>query len=530
VFAKWPIRKRLLTGVALLLAAVALLSWSGMYGLYAYRSLVKSLGCVSEFRLATQLAQCVGDLRVAAYELLAATRVESPPGYDGPPPEMRAARGEFRRQLQRARHAVRQYREGDVEQPSVLLTIGDSPQALQTLDTIARSLEWIEQAERRAGATLDPALAETLLGESERMQGLVGAYPGYLYQEVADYADGVRDRYRTFIGLAWTTAALAAVVFVLLVRLAVGAVVRPLGALVQGGRRLAEGQFEHRIPLQGKDEMAELAAAMNALGERFVAIRSDLDRRVKQRTRQLIRAQRWATIGFLAAGVSHEINNPLASIAISAESLERQLRGTSLCDMPPQQQELVAQYVRRIQHEADRCRQITRKLLDCSQMGDERHREPTDLVPLVRHAIEVLGPLGKYRSKHIVWHAPAGVPQVDVNPQEMQQVVLNLLSNALESTGPQGYVEIRLEAHAGNVELIVQDDGCGMTEEVLEHLFEPFFTRRPVGEGTGLGLSIAHRIVTAHGGQIEASSAGPGRGAQFVVRLPACPVRLAEAA
>lgn len=530
MFAKWPIRKRLLTGVALLLAAVALLSWSGMYGLYAYRSLVKSLGCVSEFRLATQLAQCVGDLRVSAYELLAAARVELPPGYDGPPLDMRAARGEFRRQLQRARDAVREYRESDTQQPAVLLTIGESPQARQTLDTIARSLEWMQQAEQRAGETLDPALAETLLGEAERMQGLVGAYPGYLYQDVADYADRVRDRYRTFIGLAWTTAALAAVVFLLLVRLAVGGVVRPLGVLVQGGRRLAEGQFEHRVPLEGKDEMAELAAAMNAMAERFVAIRSDLDRRVQQRTRQLIRTQRWATIGFLAAGVSHEINNPLASIAISAESLERQLRGVPLRDMDPQQQELVEQYVLRIQREADRCRQITRKLLDCSQMGDDRHREPTDLAHLARHAIDVLGPLGKYRGKTITLHAEAATPPVDANPQEMQQVVLNLLSNALESTGPDGQVEIRVQARDGAVELTLQDDGCGMTEEVLEHLFEPFFTRRPVGQGTGLGLSIAHRIVTAHGGRIEASSAGPGRGARFTVRLPASGTRRAQAA
>jgi signal transduction histidine kinase len=261
-----------------------------------------------------------------------------------------------------------------------------------------------------------------------------------------------------------------------------------------------------------------------------VAIRSDLDRRVKQRTRQLIRTQRWATIGFLAAGVSHEINNPLASIAISAESLERQLRGAPLRDMDPQQQELVEQYVLRIQREADRCRQITRKLLDCSQMGDERHREPTDLAQLARHAIDVLGPLGKYRGKTILLHAEAGTPPVDANPQELQQVVLNLLSNALESTGPDGQVEIRVQARDGAVELTLQDDGCGMTEEVLEHLFEPFFTRRPVGEGTGLGLSIAHRIVTAHGGQIEASSAGPGRGAQFTVRLPAGSTRRAQAA
>jgi len=109
---------------------------------------------------------------------------------------------------------------------------------------------------------------------------------------------------------------------------------------------------------------------------------------------------------------------------------------------------------------------------------------------------------------------------VSVNPQEIKQVVLNLLTNALDSVDEGGLVEVRLSSGDGWAELQVADNGCGMTSEVLEYVFEPFFTRRREGQGTGLGLSISYRIVADHGGTIEARSAGLGQGATFHVRLP----------
>jgi signal transduction histidine kinase len=107
-----------------------------------------------------------------------------------------------------------------------------------------------------------------------------------------------------------------------------------------------------------------------------------------------------------------------------------------------------------------------------------------------------------------------------VNPQEIKQVVLNLITNGLDSLDPGGTLTIELRAADGQAEILFTDNGCGMTEEVLEHLFEPFFTRRRGGQGTGLGLSIVHRIISDHGGQIDAASRGPGQGSQFRVALP----------
>jgi signal transduction histidine kinase len=107
-----------------------------------------------------------------------------------------------------------------------------------------------------------------------------------------------------------------------------------------------------------------------------------------------------------------------------------------------------------------------------------------------------------------------------VNAQEIKQVFLNLVVNALESMEDGGVLSITRAPHDGHVDLTFRDTGCGMTPDVLDNIFEPFFTRSRTGKGTGLGLSISHRIIAAHGGEIEASSGGPGKGSTFKVRIP----------
>ena len=171
-----------------------------------------------------------------------------------------------------------------------------------------------------------------------------------------------------------------------------------------------------------------------------------------------------------------------------------------------------------IQKEAFRCKQITEKLLDFSRMGDpERHA--TDMRELVAGVIEMLRHLDRNQSKEV--HLVDGEPVIaEVCPQEMKQVVLNLITNALDSLEPGGKVTISVGTRGADLHLVVQDNGCGMTEDVIKHLFEPFFTRRRNGQGTGLGLSITYRIVEEHHGQIIAHSDGIGRGSRFTVSLP----------
>jgi two-component system, NtrC family, sensor kinase len=171
-----------------------------------------------------------------------------------------------------------------------------------------------------------------------------------------------------------------------------------------------------------------------------------------------------------------------------------------------------------IQKEAFRCKQITEKLLDFSRSGDpERHH--TDLRALVEGVIDMVGHLGRNGNKQVELHG--GEPVIaEICPQEMKQVVLNLVTNALDSLEPGGRVTVSVAARGENAEIVVADNGCGMTDDVIKHLFEPFFTRRRNGQGTGLGLSITYRIVEEHHGQIVATSAGIGHGSRFTLTLP----------
>src|SRR5262249_3377404 len=161
-------------------------------------------------------------------------------------------------------------------------------------------------------------------------------------------------------------------------------------------------------------------------------------------------------------------------------------------------QRVVTNYLKMIQEEAFRCKSITEKLLDFSRCNDIK-RERTELASLIQGVVDMIRHIGKYRGKSIVFQ-PKEAVMAYVDGQEINQVVLNLVVNALDSMGSGGTLRIETRYNDGTAEVIFADNGCGMSPEVLENIFEPFFTKRRVGKGTGLGLSITHRIVSQHHG------------------------------
>ena len=160
------------------------------------------------------------------------------------------------------------------------------------------------------------------------MQRLSGKLPIEFQEAFIDVTNRARAQYRAPIILTWATSVTTAAMLALFVKLFYQWIFLPLRVLIQGSRKVASGDFHHRIRLQANDEMSELADAMNDMTARFQAIRDDLDRQVQMRTKQVVRSEQLASVGFLAAGVAHEINNPLASIALCAESLEGRFGGT----------------------------------------------------------------------------------------------------------------------------------------------------------------------------------------------------------
>ncbi len=515
---RWPIRVKLWIGLVLLLALVTILASSGLYATYAYRGLAKSLSTrVKELPLAAELSRQVDDLRMTLSELRglrASTFASVDPG--SVPVQVRMIGDRFRGDLADVEQTLDRYRAQLEEKRLAGSTIIDNQPEWRTVHKIESALERIRAVHRDADWMLDDVKVGQLEAELEYLGSLAGELPSHLHSKLAGFAAEVRGQYRALIVGTWIASLVAGLLLALLIRLFYRWVFVPLRVLIAGSREVASGNFGHRIHLRTDDEMADLAGAMNQMTDRFEAIRDDLDRQVKERTKQVVRNEQLASVGFLAAGVAHEINNPLASIAMCAESLEE--RTGEVLDPADPQHAVIASYLKMIQSEAFRCKDITEKLLDFSRMGEvERH--DADLADLVQGVIDMVGHLGRYQGKHIEF-TPAGPLVAPVNPREIKQVVLNLLTNALDSLDEGGTVAIELVRRDGAAELTFTDDGCGMTPEVLDHVFEPFFTRKRNGQGTGLGLSITCRIVADHGGEIEAHSPGPGRGATFRVRLP----------
>jgi len=300
----------------------------------------------------------------------------------------------------------------------------------------------------------------------------------------------------------------------------------PLRAIASGASRIANGDTDYRLGRMTpwEDEFSDLTENFNRMADRFQESEDDLSAKVQERSRQLVRSERLAGVGFLAAGLAHEVNNPLQAISMAAESM--QMRLMDQLDPENEESEEVMERLAMIQRESKRCGEITRRLLDFSRndsADNSRNAAPPtaldDLTRIIGEVIAMVRPMSSYKDREIVFTRSEPL-FLEVNSSQIKQVLLNLIANGLQATQSGGRVEVRLKDQTDWVVIDILDDGQGMTAENIEHLFEPFFSTKETGKGTGLGLSITHRIVENHHGTIDPSSEGPGKGSTFSIRLP----------
>lgn len=231
-----------------------------------------------------------------------------------------------------------------------------------------------------------------------------------------------------------------------------------------------------------------------------------------QMQQNLIQAERLATLGMLAGNVAHEINNPLGGILAFT-----QLASRELADDHPAKADLDE-----IRQAAQRCKAIVEDLLNLSRQPKEKEKEPLDL----NKSIEATLPLMRLRMKEgrvqLIEELDESLPPVRGNAGQIQQVIVNLLTNALHAMPDGGEVRLATCAvtHGKAVEIIVEDHGHGIASENLTKIFDPFFTTKRAGEGAGLGLAITRNLIWEHGGSIDVKSE-TGKGSTFSVRLPA---------
>ncbi|TAJ07560.1 MAG: HAMP domain-containing protein [Planctomycetota bacterium] len=288
-------------------------------------------------------------------------------------------------------------------------------------------------------------------------------------------------------------------------------IIGPLQRLRAGAQRLGRGELSLRLDDEGRDEIGALTRELNHMAGELEASRSDLQRRVEERTRELMRAARLADLGTLAAGIAHEINNPLASIASSAEGLQRRVREGRVS--AAEQNE----YLEVIAKEAYRVHEITQRMLAFAR-NEPAGRAPFRPGEALAETRTLLEHHARRRDVRVELDVAPDLPLFRGVEAHWRQLVLNLLLNAIDAAPRQSAVEVRCHAGHGQLVLEVRDRGAGVAAADVDRIFDPFFTTKQPGQGTGLGLAIVHRVVEEHGGSIEVLDAEPG--AVFRVRLP----------
>jgi len=293
-------------------------------------------------------------------------------------------------------------------------------------------------------------------------------------------------------------------------------IVTPVRRLMESTRRVQQDDLDQSIAGDGPGEVAELGRSFQEMLDTLKQSRDKTEttilslrqaNRELQRTRaELIRSEKLASVGHLAAGMAHEIGNPLGAVVGYLELLQTRLKGAAEQDM-----------IARSLAEAFRIDRLIRDLLDFSAPGGAE-AEPKDPVGLFREAVQLLDHQGAFKEIKIQDDMPGPLPSISIIPHQLVQVFVNLLLNARDASPPRGTIRLAGGADRGEVWLSIADEGEGIPPEQMETIFDPFFTTKDPGKGRGLGLSVCHRILNDAGGRIEVSST-PGKGSVFTVKL-----------
>jgi signal transduction histidine kinase len=320
--------------------------------------------------------------------------------------------------------------------------------------------------------------------------------------------------YTLLVGLALLCAAYFA-----LTRL----IVRPLDALARSAERVAGGARHFSAPREGARELLELGSSLNTMTERLIreedALRAKIDEveratvRLKEAQERLIRSERLASVGRLAAGLAHEVGNPIAALL----GLEELLLAGGL------EASEERDFLLRMRKETERIHSILRDLLQFARPSGNpaANAEPIrgDVAEAVADTAGLIAPQKAMQDVELELDVPADLPPVAMSREQLVQLVLNLVLNAVDALAGGGKVRVAADLTERFVRLVVEDNGPGVSAAIRDRLFEPFATTKDVGKGTGLGLAVCRGLVEAAGGSITLDSAW-ATGARFVVELP----------
>jgi len=392
---------------------------------------------------------------------------------------------------------------------------------------------------RATGTTLSPDIARQVLSNGQKWSGRAsvlndwyvascepirshsGHVVGALYVAIleAPFLAARTQVMQTFL----VVCLVGLVVVFALTYLLTRTMIHPLEEMVAATKKIAAGDLDVSVNVASRDEVGELAGSFNLMLASLKTMNSELqewahtlEEKVRERTAELVSVQarmvqseKLASIGRLAAGVAHGINNPLGGIL--------SLTMLALEDMPPEHP--LRADMDTIVKQTLRCRDIVKGLLDFSRQS-ETQAAMTDVAPVIDSTLALLERQPIFQNIKVVRRLQPNLPLVLIDPGQLQEIIVNIVLNGVDAMEEHGglTVEAAEDEAAGEIVIRITDTGKGIAPEVMPFLFEPFFTTKKVGRGTGLGLAIVHGVVTRAGGRVEATSA-PGA-TTFTIRLP----------
>ena len=339
----------------------------------------------------------------------------------------------------------------------------------------------------------------------EPIKDISGKIVGILYVGLLEqkFTDMERETTLSFLGVTFAGILLALAVSYVLA----DSVTKPVGRLVKASKELATGNLSHHVKVKSRDELGELGKTFNLMS----ASLRERDHELRAYTeRQLLRSERLASLGRLAAGVAHEINNPLTGVLTFGHLLLRKCK-----DGNPQREALET-----IVNETTRCKRIVRGLLDFARETDLQ-KVSADVNDVLRESLRLTENQALVNNVEITGQLNQQLPEIMLDKGQIQQVFINILVNAIDAMPEGGALNVTsgFSPDGKSVFARFEDTGCGIAAENVGRVFDPFFTTKDASKGTGLGLAVSYGIVARHNGTIEVRSQ-LGEGSAFTVKLP----------
>ncbi len=288
-------------------------------------------------------------------------------------------------------------------------------------------------------------------------------------------------------------------------------IAKPIKKLTEGTKKVAEGDLAFKIQIKANDEVGDLADSFNNMTSQLIKSKEQLE----SQTIQLVQSEKMRVVGTMVAGVAHELNNPMMGI----------LNYAQYCQKHTSPDDKTYNVLQDIEQETRRCTDIVSNMLLFSHMEDQddRDQQETDCAEMLESVLKLLSYRIVKERVSIARHFEENIPGIMISPNKLQQVFLNLITNALdaikENDGGKREINIYMCCEDAYLKITLADTGSGMDHESIQRVFEPYYTTKPSGEGTGLGLSLSCGIIEQYGGEITCDSK-PGIGSSFVIMLP----------